>query len=110
MPVRAENPVHGCEQRSCDASGPPVTITDHVPAVCFPSDHADGRVAAAGPTWGCVEDRGAAAPAPPARRPAAPGAAAKAGLGRPGAANGAAWPDTDVPPPQTARVRGSGDD
>jgi hypothetical protein len=50
MPVRAENPVHGCEQRSCDASGPPVMITDHVPAVCFPSDHADGRVAAAGPT------------------------------------------------------------
>src|ERR1035441_7988781 len=26
MPVRAENPVHGCEQRSCDASGPPVLI------------------------------------------------------------------------------------
>jgi transposase InsO family protein len=31
-PVRAQNPIRGCEQRSCDAGDPAVMITDHVPA------------------------------------------------------------------------------
>ena len=38
-PVRAENPIRGCEQRSCDVGDPAVMITDHVPAVRLPPDH-----------------------------------------------------------------------
>ena len=38
-PVRAENPIRGCERRSCDVSDPAVMITDHVPAVRLPPDH-----------------------------------------------------------------------
>src|ERR1022692_5311206 len=49
-------------------------ITDHVPAVRLPSDHAGGFVAAAFPARGSVEDRGDLDPAPPTRRPAAPAA------------------------------------
>jgi len=57
VPVRAENPIRGCEQQSCGASGLAVMITDHVPAVRFPPDHADGRGAAAVQPRGDVEDR-----------------------------------------------------
>ena len=45
--VRAKNPIRGCEQQSCGASGLVVMITDHVPAVRLLRDHADGRGAAA---------------------------------------------------------------
>ncbi len=45
--VRAENPVHGSDQQSCASRRPAVMITDHVPAVRLPPDHADGRMAAA---------------------------------------------------------------
>jgi hypothetical protein len=31
--VRAENPIHGCEQQSCGAGDTAVMITGHVPAV-----------------------------------------------------------------------------
>src|SRR5206468_761635 len=56
-PVRAENRIHGSDQHSCSPGGRPVMITDHVPAVLLPPDHADRRVAAAVPAGGCVEDR-----------------------------------------------------
>jgi putative transposase len=45
--VRAENPIHGSDQRSCSPSRPAVMIIDHVPAVRLPPDHAGGRTAAA---------------------------------------------------------------
>ena len=45
--VRAENPVHGSDQQSCASRRLAVMITDHVPAVRLPPDHASGRVAAA---------------------------------------------------------------
>ena len=48
-PVRAENPIRGCEQRSCDVGDPAVMITDHVPAVRLPPDHEGDYVAAAVP-------------------------------------------------------------
>jgi hypothetical protein len=44
--VRAENSVHGSDQQSCVPSRPAVMITDHVPAVYLPPDHAGGFVAA----------------------------------------------------------------
>jgi hypothetical protein len=47
--VRAENPVHGSDQQSCASRRPAVMITDHVPAVRLPPDHADGLMAAAVP-------------------------------------------------------------
>ena len=47
--VRAENCIHGSDQQSCSPSGRPVMITDHVPAVRVPPDHAGRRVAATGP-------------------------------------------------------------
>src|ERR1022692_5033914 len=71
LAVRAENPIRGCEQQSCDADGPAVMITDHVLAVRFPLDHAGDHVATAVPARGCVEDRRDPDPAPPARRPGA---------------------------------------
>ena len=74
-PVRAENPVHRPDQQSCSPGHPAVMITDHVPAVRLPPDHADRRVAAAVPACGGAEDRGDLDPAPPARRPAAAAAA-----------------------------------
>ena len=49
LAVRAENPIRGCEQQSCDADGPAVMITDHVPAVRFPPDDATSCMAAAVP-------------------------------------------------------------
>jgi transposase len=45
-------------------------ITDHVPAVHLPPDHAGRRVAAAVPAQGGVEDRSDLDPAPPTRRAA----------------------------------------
>src|ERR1017187_5329708 len=45
--VRAENPVHRSDQQSCTSRRPAVMITDHVPAVRIPPDHAGGRMAAA---------------------------------------------------------------
>ena len=69
-PVRAENPVHGSDQQSCSPSRPAAMITDHVPAVRVPPDHAGYRMAAAVPARGGVEDRRDLDPAPPARRPA----------------------------------------
>jgi hypothetical protein len=50
-------------------------ITDHVPAVGVPLDHAASRVAAAVPARRYVEDRRNLDPAPPARRPTAPSGA-----------------------------------
>jgi putative transposase len=47
--VRAENLIHGSDQHSCSPSGRSVMITDHVPAVRLPPDHAGHRVAAAVP-------------------------------------------------------------
>lgn len=44
--------------------GQPVMITDHVPAVRLPPDHAGRRVATAVPACGCVEDRRDPDPAP----------------------------------------------
>ena len=46
-PVRAENRVRGSDQQSCSPSRPAVMITDHVPAVRLPPDHAGGLMAAA---------------------------------------------------------------
>ena len=47
--MRAENLIHGSDQQSCSPGAPPVMITDHVPAVRVPPDHAASRVAAAVP-------------------------------------------------------------
>ena len=56
-PVRAENPVHGSDQQVCSPGARPVMITDHVPAVRVPPDHAASSVAAAIPAGGDMEDR-----------------------------------------------------
>ena len=48
-PVRAENHVHGSDQQGCHPSCPTVMITDHVPAVRLPPDHASRGMAAAIP-------------------------------------------------------------
>jgi putative transposase len=50
-------------------------ITDHVPAVRLPPDHAGVPVAAAIPARGGAEDRGDLDPAPAGRHPAAPSGA-----------------------------------
>jgi hypothetical protein len=47
--VRAENVVHGSEQQGCSPRRPTVMITDHVPAVRVPPDHAGRSVAATVP-------------------------------------------------------------
>ena len=44
--MRAENLIRGCEQQSRGVGDPAVMITDHVPAVCVPPDHAARDVAA----------------------------------------------------------------
>src|ERR1019366_8470540 len=101
--VRAENPIRGCEQQSCDADGPAVMITDHVPAVRFPPDHAGDHVATAVPARGCVEDGRDPDPAPPGRGPAAAAAAPpEAELGGPGRARGIGRRDTQSAPPGAA--------
>jgi hypothetical protein len=56
--VRAENPIRGCEQQSCGADGTAAMITDRVPAVRLPLDHAGDHRAAAIPaqeTWKTAE-------------------------------------------------------
>jgi hypothetical protein len=68
--VRAENHVHGSDQKSCSPSRPAVMITDQVPAVRLPLDHTCDLMAAAIPPRGRMEDRGDPDPAPPARRTA----------------------------------------
>jgi deazaflavin-dependent oxidoreductase (nitroreductase family) len=45
--VRAENLVRRCDQQSCSRCRPVVMITDHVPAVRLPLDHARILMAAA---------------------------------------------------------------
>src|SRR6266487_135391 len=87
--VRAENRIHGSDQHSCSPGGRPVMITDHVPVVLLPPDHAGRRVAAAVPAGGGVEDRRDPDLAPPARGPAGPpGRPPEAGVGGPRAARG----------------------
>jgi hypothetical protein len=49
IPVRAENLVRSSDQQSCSPSRAAVVITDHVPAVRLPPDHAGGLMAAAVP-------------------------------------------------------------
>src|SRR2546423_2340658 len=99
--VRAENRIHDSDQQGCSPGAPPVMITDHVPAVRVPPDHATGRVVAAVPAQGDVEDRRNLDPAPPARGPAAAAAAPpEAALGGPGPARGTARRDTGSAPPR----------
>src|SRR5260370_10561707 len=47
--VRAENLVRGRDQQVCSPGRPAVMITDHVPAIRVPPDHAGRSVAAAVP-------------------------------------------------------------
>src|SRR5689334_3235658 len=78
-------------------------ITDHVPAVRLPPDHAGVQVAAAIPARGCVEDRRDPDPAPPGRHPAAPsGAPPQADLGGPGTGRDPARRDAEGAPPVAA--------
>src|SRR2546421_12895336 len=101
--VRAENPVQGCEQQSCRTGGPAVMITDHVPPVRLPPDHAGDRMAAAVPARGDVEDRRDPDPAPPSHRPAAPSSAPpEAELGGPGPARDPVRRDTESASPGAA--------
>src|ERR1022692_3557631 len=100
LTVRAENPVHGSDQQSCSSGCPAVMITDHVPALRLPSDHAGGLLVAAVPASGDVEDRRDLDLAPPARGPAATSAAPpELELGGPGSARDSAQSDTQSAPP-----------
>jgi hypothetical protein len=102
-PVRAENPVQGCEQQSCGTGSPAVMISDHVPAVRLPPDHAGVQVAAAIPARGCGEVRRDPDPAAPGRHPAAPsGAPPEPDLGGPGTARDPVRRDTEGAPPVAA--------
>ena len=92
--VPAENVVHGSDQQGCSTGPPAVMITDHVPAVRVPPDHAGRSVAAAVPPRGCVEDRGDPDPSPSAHRPATAAMSPAAELGRPRSARGPARCDT----------------
>src|ERR1017187_1605836 len=86
-------------------------ITDHVPAVRVPPDHAASRMAAAVPARGDMEGRRDLDPPPPARRPAAAAAAPpETELGRPGPARGPAQRDTQSPPPRAAACGHPGHD
>jgi hypothetical protein len=86
-------------------------ITDHVPAVRVPPDHAASRGATASPACGDVEDRRDLVAAPPARRPAAPPAAPpEAELGGPGPARGPARRDAESAAPGTAAAGHPGHD
>src|ERR1035438_2406406 len=99
-PVRAGNPVHSSDQQVCSPGARPVMITDHVPAVRVPPDHAASSAAAAIPACGDMEDRRDLDPAPPARRPAAAAAALpETELGGPGPARDPAQRDTQNAPP-----------
>src|SRR6266516_2057599 len=84
--VRTENLVRGFDQQGCFPGRSAVMITDHVPAVRVPPDHAGRRVRLSRreEAW---KDRGNPDPAPADRRPAAAAAApAEAELGGPGPA------------------------
>src|ERR1022692_5097395 len=106
-----ENLIHGSDQHSCSPGALPVMITDHVPAVRFPPDHATSRVATAVPARGGVEDRRNLDPAPPGRGPAAAAPAPpEADLGGPGPARGTAQRDTQSSPPQIAAAGHPGHD
>ena len=110
-PVRAENLVHGSEQQSCSSSRPVVMITDHVPAIRLPPDHAGRRMAAAVPAQGGVEDRRDLDPAPPARRAATAAARPpERDLGGPGPARGPARRDTQRAAPGLAATGHPGHD
>src|SRR6266851_4045117 len=86
-------------------------ITDHVPAVHVPPDHAANGVAAARPARGDMEDRRDLDLAPSARRPAAAAAAPpEAELGRPGTPGDLARRDTESPPPRVAAAGHPGHD
>src|ERR1035437_10121453 len=86
-------------------------ITDHVPALRLPSDHADSRGAAAIPACGDMEDRRDPDPAPPARRPATAAATPpEPELGGPGPARGPARPDTESAPARTGAAGTPGHD
>jgi transposase len=103
--VRAENPAHGSDQQSCSPGRPAVMITDHVPAVRLPPDHAGGLMASAVPARGSVADRRDLDPAPPARRTATAAAAPpEPELGGPGPARDPARRDTQSPARQGLRL------
>ena len=85
------------------ADGPAVMITDHVPAVRLPPDHAGDHVAAAVAARGGVEDRRDFASASPSHRPAASsGAPPEAELGGPGPARDPVRRDTESASPGAA--------
>src|SRR5258708_24428722 len=78
-------------------------ITNHVPAVRVPRDHATCGVAAAVSARAGVADRRDLDPAPPARGPAAAAAAApEPELGGPGTAHDSAPRDTQSAAPLAA--------
>ena len=86
-------------------------ITDHVPAVRLPPDHAGDRVAAAVAARGGVEDRRDFASAPPSHRPAASsGAPPEAELGGPGPARDPVRRDTESASPGAAAAGHPGHD
>jgi hypothetical protein len=109
--VCAENRVHGSDRQNCSPSRPAAMIADHVPAVCFPPDHAVGLMAAAVPARAGVADHRDLDPAPSAGRLAtAPAAPSQPGLGGPGAARGPAQRDTQSAAPRAAAASHPGHD
>jgi hypothetical protein len=93
------------------ADGPAVMITDHVPAVRLPPDHAGDHVAAAVAARGGVEDRRDFASAPPSHHPAASsGAPPEAELGGPGPARDPVRRDTESASPGAAAAGHPGHD
>jgi len=75
-------------------------ITDHVPAVRLPPDHAGDLMAATVPARGSVADRRDLGPAPPARRPATAAATPpEPELGGPSPARDTAGRDTESAAP-----------
>src|ERR1019366_1262858 len=86
-------------------------ITEHVPAVRLPPDHAGRRGAAAVAARRGVEDSGDPDAAPSACRPAAAAAGpAEAELGGPGSACNPARRDTESTPPGAAAASYPGHD
>src|SRR4029450_11878144 len=109
--VRAENPVHSSDQRVCSPGRPAVMITDHVPAVRLPPDHAGDLMAATVPARGSVADRRDLDPAPPGRRPATAAATPpEPELGGPGPARDPAGRDTESAAPGAAAAGHPGHD
>src|SRR6266516_5956282 len=86
-------------------------ITDHVPAVRLPPDHAGDHVAAAVAARGGVEDRRDFASAPPSHhRAASSGAPPEAELGGPGPARDPVRRDTESASPGAAAAGHPGHD